>query len=156
MYRTRPLYHTRPQKQSLLLQGTQVQASAHRCMLVCLPHAQVTYLPSLEVRYDSSEALYLRKVLDPTSEAHRDILRGSSNPGEHLCNTGLPRWGPHSPADTTGGMRHASSSSNQTLAWSNFEVTTAGKAMDTLVATVWLVCASASHAAELTSARHGM
>ena len=43
---------------------------------------QVSSLPSLHVRYDSSEALYLRKALLPRFAPHRAILRKSANPGE--------------------------------------------------------------------------
>ena len=46
---------------------------------------QVGELPSLHVRYDSSEALYLRKALNPRSAPHRAILRQSANPGEAVC-----------------------------------------------------------------------
>jgi hypothetical protein len=35
---------------------------------------QVAPLPSLKVRYDSSEALYLRKALNPRFAPHRAIL----------------------------------------------------------------------------------
>jgi hypothetical protein len=44
---------------------------------------QVATLPSLKVRYDSSEALYLRKALNPSFAPHRAILRQSANPSEH-------------------------------------------------------------------------
>jgi hypothetical protein len=43
---------------------------------------QVGELPSLHVRYDFSEALYLRKALNPRFAPHRAILRMSVNPGE--------------------------------------------------------------------------
>lgn len=43
---------------------------------------QVGSLPNIQVRYDSSEALYLRKALRPRFAPHRVILRKSANPGE--------------------------------------------------------------------------
>jgi hypothetical protein len=49
-----------------------------------LLRVQIGYLPSLSVRYDSSEALYLRKALNPRFGPHRAILRRSANPGEHV------------------------------------------------------------------------
>jgi len=42
---------------------------------------QVGSLPSIKVRYDSSEALFLRKALNPRFAPHRAILRQSVNPG---------------------------------------------------------------------------
>jgi hypothetical protein len=45
---------------------------------------QVGSLPDIKVRYDSSEALYLRKALNPRFAPHRAILRKSANPGAHL------------------------------------------------------------------------
>ena len=46
---------------------------------------QVGELPSLHMRYDSSEALFLRKALNPRFAPHRAILRKSANPGGASC-----------------------------------------------------------------------
>jgi hypothetical protein len=48
-------------------------------------HPQVATLPPIQVRYDSSEALYLRKALNPSLAPHRAILRQSASPGERRC-----------------------------------------------------------------------
>jgi hypothetical protein len=52
---------------------------------------QVATLPSIHVRYDSSEALYLRKALNPSNWEHRAILRKSANPGD--CGFGCQDHG---------------------------------------------------------------
>jgi hypothetical protein len=52
---------------------------------------QVATLPSLHVRYDSSEALYLRKALNPSDSKHRATLRKSANPGD--CGVGCQDHG---------------------------------------------------------------
>lgn len=68
--------------------GHHPAAHAHYLVLsaavitVCVP-LQVGELPGIHVRYDSSEALYLRKALNPRFEPHRAILRKSANPGGH-------------------------------------------------------------------------
>jgi hypothetical protein len=51
--------------------------------LLCVVFMQIAALPSLHVRYDSSEALYLRKALNPRFPPHRAILRKSANPGRN-------------------------------------------------------------------------
>jgi hypothetical protein len=49
---------------------------------------QVSTLPSISVRYDSSESLYLCKVLNPSLAHHRAVLRHSTNPGEPALDGG--------------------------------------------------------------------
>jgi hypothetical protein len=69
-------------------------AEFHSCLAVVIQHVlrlqllfcrclwQVSTLPPIQVHYDSSEALYLRKALNPRFAPHRTILRQSANPGE--------------------------------------------------------------------------
>jgi hypothetical protein len=50
---------------------------------LCLhPPHQIAEEPTITLRYECSEALLMRRVLNPRNPAHRALLRKSANPGE--------------------------------------------------------------------------